>query len=105
MAASFTKLNNGDWGIRVTGTVSEGAKVTVKKKDGTESTETVEKVVWTDGKASICAIKKKQSTGGRRRGGYNSGADRGGHEGYCGFPCPVTGRTCNPSNGPCHDCQ
>ena len=24
---------------------------------------------------------------------------------YCGYPCPVTGRKCCPSNGPCHDCE
>lgn len=37
---------------------------------------------------------------------YRSGyvTERGHHEGYCGYPCPVTGKKCCPANGPCHDC-
>lgn len=31
--------------------------------------------------------------------------DRGHYEGYCGYPCPVTGRKCCPKFGPCHDCE
>ena len=31
--------------------------------------------------------------------------ERGHYEGYCGYPCPVTGLKCCPENGPCHDCQ
>ena len=31
--------------------------------------------------------------------------ERGHYEGYCGYPCPVTGRKCCPENGPCHDCE
>jgi hypothetical protein len=31
--------------------------------------------------------------------------DRGHHAGYCGYPCPVTGKRCCPTNGPCHDCE
>lgn len=38
----------------------------------------------------------------RDRRGYV--VERGHHDGYCGYPCPVTGRRCCPANGPCHDC-
>lgn len=31
--------------------------------------------------------------------------DRGHYVGFCGYECNVTGRICNPKNGPCHDCQ
>lgn len=31
--------------------------------------------------------------------------ERGHHDGYCGYPCPVSGLRCCPENGPCHDCE
>lgn len=66
MAASYTKLKSGEWGIRVQGeTVSEGATVVVKKKDGTTKQETVAKVVWSGGGVSLCAIGGSGSSGGQ----------------------------------------
>ena len=46
VSASYTKLQSGDWGIRVSGTVAPGAAVTVTKKDGTTKVETVHQVLW-----------------------------------------------------------
>ena len=59
MAATFTKLKNGDWGIKVDGKAKEGTVVTVTKKDGTSSQETVAKVIWSGSGVSICAIVQK----------------------------------------------
>lgn len=64
MTSTYSKLNNGDWGIRVQdGTVTPGATVTVTKKDGTTKKETVEKVIWTGVMkghgVSLCSIKPR----------------------------------------------
>ena len=64
MQATYSKLKNGSWGIRVVGYVpGVGTSVTVRKKDGSEKEETVEAVVWSgtsDGKPiALCSIKQK----------------------------------------------
>lgn len=46
--ASFSRLPSGAWGIRGKGLVV-GAKVAVRKRDGSSSTETVARIVSTDG--------------------------------------------------------
>lgn len=77
--ATYTKLNNGDWGIKVTGDIATGASVTVTKRDGSTKTEIVGKVVWTgkdkysNAQVSICTVQQVQRVscrpayrGGRR---------------------------------------
>ena len=60
--ATYTQLRNGSWGIRVAGTAGVGQTITVTKKDGSNKTETVQKVLWTgrDSKSgqtvSLCSI-------------------------------------------------
>jgi len=55
--ATFTKLKTGNWGIRATAKVAVGDRVQVRKKDGSVKTETVAKIVWTDGSSVwLCAI-------------------------------------------------
>ena len=64
--ATYTKLNNGDWGIRVSGDITTGAIVTVTKRDGSTKTEIVGKVVWTgkdkysNADVSICTVQQVQ---------------------------------------------
>ena len=80
--ATYTKLNNGDWGIRVSGDITTGASVTVTKRDGSTKTEIVGKVVWTgkdkysNADVSICTVQQVQRVscrpayrGGRRECG------------------------------------
>jgi hypothetical protein len=59
--ATYTKLKNGEWGIRVEGTVRKGDLVTVTKKSGQTKTETVAKVLWTGNGVCLCAIRRKAS--------------------------------------------
>ena len=57
MQATYTKLNSGDWGIRVAGaSVAPGATVTVAKKSGETKTETIGAVLWTGNAVSLCSI-------------------------------------------------
>lgn len=103
MSASYTKLKSGEWGIRVEGTVSSGDTVSVKKKDGTTKVEKVGKIIWTGNGVSLCTVGEKGTCTERAAdAGYARG--RTVRSDCCGYPCPVTGRRCSPSD-PCHDCQ
>lgn len=58
--ATYTKLQNGTWGIRVTlPAPSVGESVTVTTKAGQVKTETVEKVLWQGNGVAICAIAQR----------------------------------------------
>lgn len=59
--ATFTRLQDGSWGVRVPGTATVGQAITVAKRDGSTKAATVAKVLWTgvakDGqRASLVAI-------------------------------------------------
>jgi len=51
--ATYMKLKNGDWGIRVEGPVQIGQQVTVTTKAGMTKTETVAAVLWSSGGVSL----------------------------------------------------
>lgn len=102
--ATPTKLKNGSWGCRVAGNVSAGQIVTIRTKAGKAWDAKISKVVWSGNGVSICATCSADYTPAVRDSrGYVT--ERGHHDGYCGYPCPVTGRRCTPKNGPCHDCM
>lgn len=67
MEGTFQKLKSGEWGIRVTGTVTPGARVTVRKKSGETTTETVGRVVWAGGGVSLCTIADRSGAAGRHK--------------------------------------
>lgn len=73
--ATYTQLRDGSWGIRVLGTALENQTISVRKKDGTEKTETVRRVLWTgrDSRSgqtvSLCAIGAQQPGKCRKCGG------------------------------------
>lgn len=60
--ASYTKLRDGSWGVRVEGKATVGMSVDVTKRDGSVKRETVSAVKWTGqdrdtGRdVSICAV-------------------------------------------------
>lgn len=97
--ASYAKLRDGSWGIRVQGAAAPGETITVTKRSGETKQETVARVLWSGNGVSLCSIERD---GGSRRGGYPY---RGMGGNYCYYPCPVSGRKCCPQNGPCHDCE
>ena len=55
--ATYAKLKNGDWGVRVQGVTTVGATVQVTKRDGSSKTETIAKVLWSGEGISLCAIR------------------------------------------------
>jgi hypothetical protein len=90
---TYSKLRDGSWGVRVAGPAKAGAAVTVTKKSGETKTETIGRVLWTDGKVSLCTI--VSSTASRR-------SDRSAH--------PWTGCACGsregyPQDSDCWQCQ
>jgi len=108
VTATPTKLRSGDWGAKTNGAVDVGDTVEIRTKAGKTWTARVSKVVWTGNDVSIVAMEKTTGSGGytpakRNARGYVE--ERGHHEGYCGYNCPVTRRKCCPENGPCHDCE
>lgn len=69
--ATYTKLKDGTWGVRVNGTVAAGERITVSKRDGSSKTETVAKVLWTgiarDGQqACLVEIGRSERSSARR---------------------------------------
>jgi len=55
IAATSAKLKTGDWGARVVGTAKPGDVLTITGASGKSWDASVERVVWTDGKVSLCA--------------------------------------------------
>lgn len=98
--ASFSKLRDGAWGVKVKGLVPDpGDEIEVTKKDGTKQPVTIARVLWHEGRDALCSVEesRKRSPG---RGGYRPQYGRD----YCGGRCPVDGHRCTADN-PCHDCQ
>lgn len=58
--ASYTKLDDGSWGVRVPGKVEPGTTVTVATKGGARKTETVTAVMRVDGEQTICAVAPRE---------------------------------------------
>ena len=110
MTATPAKLKSGEWGARVMGRASEGDIITVRAKSGKSWEAKVSRVVWTGrdkyGSGDITTMVETCSPNYtpavRDPRGYVR--DRGHYDGYCGYPCPVSGKKCCPDNGPCHDC-
>lgn len=80
-AATYTKLRDGSWGIRIgdaEGQVRAGAEVLVRKMSGETRTETVERVVWSEARVSICSIARRQPSPARSQYGGRGYAARTG---------------------------
>lgn len=46
MTTTYTRLNNGAWGLRSNGAIAPGQQVQVTTRDGRVKTETVGSIVW-----------------------------------------------------------
>jgi hypothetical protein len=58
-SARYARLQNGSWGVGVRGKPVAGAPVIVYKKDGTRTTEIIDKIVGSRGEYWYCTIKGK----------------------------------------------
>ena len=107
-SASPTKLRDGSWGATVKGPATVGETIKITTKAGKSWEAKISKVVWTGNGVTIVATGDSGSSSGSKytpRNTYPGYVAVGGHrDGYCGYNCPVSGRKCCPSNGPCHDC-
>ena len=57
MQATYTKLRDGSWGVRVIGAaVTAGQSLTVNTKAGEAKGETIDRVLWSGDGASICSV-------------------------------------------------
>lgn len=56
VTATWTKLRDGSWGVRVAGPARAGERLTVTKRDGSSSLVTLGEVAWTDGAVSLCRV-------------------------------------------------
>ncbi len=71
--ATYTKLNDGAWGVRALGAVKAGAAVTVTTKAGAVKSERVARVLWsgadkrTGAIVSLCAIEQRAQRAGWAR--------------------------------------
>lgn len=60
-SASFTKLRDGSWGVRLSGSAPQrGQVLAVARKDGTVTMVTVERVIWSGNGAHLCAIAQER---------------------------------------------
>ena len=88
---TYTKLKDGNWGIRHEDTnLSSGDSVVVTKKSGETKSETVDRVIWTGDGITLATI-RGQSNGAQRSSSRRSPNK---YEHYCrnGY---------DPHQGPC----
>lgn len=89
--ATFTKLRNGSWGLRVQGTVTIGATVETTTKAGKVERKTVGKVIWTGNGISLCEIAAE--------------AQQPPHHSSARGRCAECDSPCNPRFPLCWDCK
>lgn len=86
--ATFTKLRDGDWGLRIVGphAVEPGQTITVMKKSGETSSERVGEVVWSDGKGvTLAKIGQRAATPAAPRPAAQSYSYRSREMNTCGY--------------------
>lgn len=85
MPATYTKLRDGSWGVRVIGAaVTAGQSLTVNTKAGEAKSETIDRVLWSGDGASICSVvarKRQPSYGGDSQRAMEARARRYGWNG------------------------
>lgn len=113
MKAKPKRLRSGSWGAVVegqeAGQVAKGDVVTITARGGKSWDAVVEKVIWRGGDVAILATEQRPAKPRtEREASYlrSRGHSVGSYQyQYCGYPCPVSGRRCCATNGPCHDCE
>jgi hypothetical protein len=90
METTYAKLRNGSWGLKGLN-LSDGALVTVVKRDGSSKSERVGRILWRgqDG-ACLACIAEPVRVQSERRGGFQGRRSRSNWR-PCGYP------GCSPS--------
>jgi hypothetical protein len=98
MSNTYSKLNTGDWGVRVAGSKpSEGERVTVTKKDGTAKAEVIGRVLWSGQGVYLCTIAPKGAAPSAPPSGGGFTRRRAWRP--CGYPGCRQGQHCDECNG------
>lgn len=95
---TYTKLRDGSWGLRISGSAQAGQTISVTKKSGDSKTETVGRILWTGNGITLATVANghsHRSSSSRSGCGCNSSCCRGRCE---------CGRTCNCRGGNIYDC-
>ena len=56
VTGTFTKLRDGSWGARVTGSCNPGDVVVLTRKNGSRVPKTISRVLWTGQGVSLCTF-------------------------------------------------
>ncbi len=100
--ASYTKLGDGSWGVRVPGTIAVGATAEVETRSGAVKSETIAAIVQVDGDRTICSVvQRERITRSNGRTGYGYGRRTGC---YCGSREDSSGELI-PSPRNCKQCH
>jgi hypothetical protein len=67
VAITYTKLKNGNWGVRSTEAIKSGQTITVRKKSGDTKIETIDKIVWSGDGVWLAAVTMAKAANGARR--------------------------------------
>lgn len=90
MSATYQKLKDGSWGIRLKGPKpSKGDRVAVSKKSGETKEEVIDRVLWSGDGVHLCSVAGNSGCGSpgsprrRARSSYpRTGCSCGSREGY-----------------------
>lgn len=99
MTATYTKLRDGSWGIRVDSPVAPGTTITVTKKSGETKTETVSHVLWSGQGVTLCSIAQSRHGHSHRHNSNGCTCDCD----QCSHGCKCD-RNCNCRGGNIYDC-
>jgi hypothetical protein len=73
-SGTFAKLRDGTWGVRVQGSPQSGDTVLVSRKDGTQSKQTIDQVVYTgSGFSLVTIVQTGRRYAGEEEPGYSYG--------------------------------
>jgi len=107
MSVTYTKLQSGDWGIKIQGgpLPESGTSVTVVKKSGDKKTERIDKILWSGSDAKtgdavyLCSVERGTFVGRQTFGrvAYRCGCD-------CCRPCRCESH-CVCRGGNVWDCE
>lgn len=97
MDATYSKLRNGNWGVRVSGKAAVGDVVTARRRDNTTQRVRITHIVWSGNDVTLCEFESFDSRPRERAAAPAPKAARKSKFRPCGYP------GCNPQH--CDECN
>lgn len=72
-SATPAKLKNGQWGAKAQGRIQAGDTITITTRGGKSWDAKVSRVLWSDGKITLCSTSKTSGRSSRRSSRRSSG--------------------------------